>query len=239
MKKGAVRLKTSDEIRRIAESGRILSQVFARLETISLAGMSTWELDSLADEAITHMGARAAFKTLPGYGYASCISLNSEAAHGIPERKKIIKQGDLVKVDIGIALGGYFSDACRTFVVEPAAAEAWRLVNVCREALAAGIDMARAGNHTVDIGRAVETVAREAGFSVIRAFTGHGTGFSLDESPVVPHWDTGGTGEVLREGMVADLTVLDRDPVTAAPAEVLATKVMQTVVEGEIVFEAR
>ena len=202
MKKETIRLKTADDIRRIVESGAILGAIFRSIQTLPLAGMSTWMIDSHIDDLITRSGARAAFKTLPDWGYASCVSINDEAVHGVPSRKKVIQPGDLVKIDIGVALNGYFSDACRTFIVPPVPDEVLHLVRACERALAAGIQAAWPGKRTGDIGHAVQSEADMSGFTVIRNFSGHGTGFALHEPPVIPHWGSPGTGELLREGMV-------------------------------------
>jgi len=202
MKKAAPRLKTPDEIRRIAESGAVLGMIFRTIESSVVPGTSTWEIDSCIEDLITRSGARAAFKTLPGWGFASCISINDEAVHGIPSRKKIIRPGDLVKVDTGVALNGYFTDACRTFPVHPVSDEAQHLVRACERALSAGIEAATPGRHSGDIGHAVESEASMSGFSIARNFSGHGTGFALHEAPVIPHWGNPGTGDRLLEGMV-------------------------------------
>jgi len=205
MIKGEVRLKSADDIKRIRESGKILAGIFSKISLMPLDGVSTWELDTIIDDQIVKKRARSAFKTVLGYDYASCISINSEVVHGIPEKRKFIKNGDLVKVDIGIALNGYFSDACRTFMVGRVGEVAERLTRSCSESLEKAISALIPGNRMGDLGSIIEDYAAGSGFSIIKTLAGHGVGFALHEPPIVPHYGKRGQGILLREGLVIAL----------------------------------
>lgn len=167
-----------------------------------MAGISTWDVDRLIESMIMKQKGRPAFKTVPGYSAASCISINSEVVHGVPSRKVKIQNGDLVKIDIGVVLNGFFSDACRTFAIGRITDEARRLANTTLESLIRGIEVMRPGNRLGDIGHAIQSCAESAGFSVVRNYTGHGVGFALHEPPVVPHYGRKGAGLVLEPGLV-------------------------------------
>ncbi len=205
MRKSGIRLKSPDDIKRIRESGIILSELFSLISRMDLDGITTWDIDSFADDFIMKRKGRAAFKTITDYNYASCISINSEAVHGIPSRKRKVQQGDLVKIDSGVALNGYFSDACHTFPVGKASPEAEKLVASCRKALMAGIGFALAGFTTGDMGYAVSESASDDDFSIVKKLAAHGTGFSLHEPPRIPHYGARGGGLILMEGLVFTL----------------------------------
>lgn len=197
-----IRLKSPDDLKRIREGGAIISDIFRTISEMALQGISTWEIDTFIDGIIVKRGARSAFKTIQNYDFASCISINNEVVHGVPSKKKRVKEGDIVKIDIGIALNGYFSDSCWTFTVGKISDDARRLVASAGEALERAIGVMAPGNFTGDLGHVVETYARERGYSVVKQFTGHGTGFALHEPPQVPHYGRPGTGVLLAEGMV-------------------------------------
>jgi methionyl aminopeptidase len=202
MRRGRIRLKSPEEIRRIRESGIIIAGIFRKLDRLSLAGLSTWDIDRLIESLIVKQKARPAFKTVPGYGAASCISINSEVVHGIPSKKRKIAAGDLVKIDTGAVLNGYFSDACRTFTAGKISTAARKLVDATDECLGAAIRVMLPGNRIGDVGHAIQEHAEARGFSVVRNYSGHGVGFALHEPPVVPHYGKQGTGVVLEPGMV-------------------------------------
>ncbi|MBN1533921.1 MAG: type I methionyl aminopeptidase [Spirochaetes bacterium] len=197
-----IRLKTPEDIRRIRESGRILAGIFHDISSLDLKGITTWELDTIIENSINRKKARPAFKTVAGYSHSSCISVNSEVVHGIPSRKKILRDGDIVKVDIGVALNGFFSDSCVTYRVGRVSEAARRLCDSAMEALSLGISAMVPGNRLGDIGGSIQEYVESRGYSVVRTFTGHGIGFDLHEQPVVPHYGTKGSGMVLREGLV-------------------------------------
>ena len=197
-----VRLKKPAEIERIREAGRVIALVFDDISRMDLDCVSAFDLDSHIENIINKNGCRASFKTVTGYGYASCISVNSEVVHGIPSRKKIIRKGDVVKVDVGATRSGYFADACRTFCCGDVSPDAVKIVSVAREALGAGIAEARRGKRLGDIGCAVERDVLSRGCSVVKNYCGHGVGFASHEPPTVLHYGDAGTGMQLREGLV-------------------------------------
>ncbi len=199
-------LKTSDDIERIREAGHLLARVFDQIESEALNGRSTLDVDREIEENIRRYGARPAFQTVPGYAHSSCISINNEILHGIPHRKRRIRLGDLVKIDVGIVLGGYFADACRTFLAGGSSTpEREQLMKTSLKALDAAIDVMRPGNFTGDIGHAIESVARTHGYSVVTRYTGHGVGFHLHEYPPVPSVGRKGAGIKMPEGLVLAL----------------------------------
>ena len=158
--------------------------------------------------------ARAAFKTVKNYGYATCISINNEAVHGVPSRKRRIAGGDLVKVDVGIALNGYFSDACSTFPAGEPGEAAMRLLQACRQSLDIAIGMCVPGAAIGDLGHAISGHGESRGFAVVKKFAGHGIGFALHEAPVIPHYGVPGSGLRIPAGLVFAL-----EPVMNAGSE--------------------
>ena len=169
---------------------------------MSLEGMATWDLDSMIEAVILRLKGRPAFKTVMRYGASSCISLNDEVVHGIPSKKRVIRSGDLVKIDIGIVHNGFFCDACHTFPVGTVSEKAAFLALTTRECLDRAIEAMTPGNRIGDIGCAIQGHAESRGFSVVRSYSGHGVGFALHEPPKVPHYGREGTMAVLRPGMV-------------------------------------
>ncbi|HSV95970.1 MAG TPA: type I methionyl aminopeptidase [Spirochaetota bacterium] len=197
-----VRLKSADDIERIREAGGIIAGIFAEISGETLVDRSTLEVDRFIEERIHRYKARPSFKTIRKYDYSSCISLNNEIVHGIPSKNKIVRAGDLVKIDIGVVKNGYFADRCVTFLVEPVAERAALLARTAEEALARAIPLLCAGNRLGDVGAAIQSLAESRGFRVVRDFTGHGVGFAVHEQPIVPHFGRKGTGRVIEEGMV-------------------------------------
>jgi len=215
----SVRLKTEDDIKRIKESGLIIYHLFKKIESMDFDGVSTWELDTFIDDYILKNKARPAFKTIQGYGFASCISINNVASHGIPNKKKKIRSGDIVKIDTGTVMNGYFADSCSTFKIGAVAHNADKLVDAAYTALSKGIAEIYPNKNIGDIGYAVEKYVNELGYKVIKNFAGHGVGFALHEAPVVPHYGTRKQGVILQEGMV--LTV---EPIVTEGADKLITQ---------------
>lgn len=197
-----VRLKTDDDVKRIKESGLIIFRLFKKINSMNLEGISTWELDTFIDDYILKNRARPAFKTVRGYSFASCISVNQVASHGVPTKKKKILSGDIVKIDTGTVMNGYFADSCSTFKVGDVTSEADHLVEAAFTALKKGIAEVEPDKYTGDIGFAVDKCVRELGYSVVKNFTGHGVGFALHEAPVVPSYGEKGKGTLIRQGMV-------------------------------------
>jgi methionyl aminopeptidase len=183
-----IQLKSPREIDTMAVGGRILARTLAVLRETVRPGISTGELDEVAEDFIrSHAGAVPAFKGLYGFPGSVCISVNHEIVHGIPSRKRVLVDGDIVSLDFGVKFEGLFTDSAETVAVGEIAAHDRRLLEVTRESLQAGIAAARAGNHIGDIGHAVQTVVERAGFSVVRELVGHGVGHGPHEDPQVPN----------------------------------------------------
>jgi methionyl aminopeptidase len=184
-----IQLKSTREIELMAEGGRILAAAMQRVRGAVHPGVSTLELDALAEEFIrSHPGATPAFKGLYGFTGSICASINQEIVHGIPSRKRVLADGDIISIDAGVAYRGYFTDSATTVPVGAVDAETARLLEVTERSLAAGIAMAVPGNHLGDIGAAVQQVVEGAGFSVVRDLVGHGIGVEFHEEPQVPNY---------------------------------------------------
>jgi methionyl aminopeptidase len=198
-------LKSRQEIELMRAANGIVAEVLAEVRSHVRAGVTTAELDALAEELTRKKGARPAFKgyTVGGRMFPAsiCISINDEVVHGIPSRRAL-EPGDIVGLDFGVCYRGYFGDAAMTVPVGRVSTEAERLMSVTRAALAAGIDAIRAGAHVGDISAAIQDTAEGAGYSVVREFVGHGIGRGLHEDPQVPNYRTGARGVRLKEGLV-------------------------------------
>jgi methionyl aminopeptidase len=197
-----IQLKSAREIEIMAEGGRILGATVAMLEREVRPGMSTADLDALAEAFIrSHDGAVPAFKGLYGFPGSVCTSINNEIVHGIPSRKRVLREGDIVSIDVGVGYRGYFTDSAVTVPVGQVDAEAERLLSVTQSSLAAGIAAARPGAHIGDIGAAVQAVVERAGFSVVRDLVGHGIGAEFHEEPQVPNYGKPKRGVKLVSGL--------------------------------------
>jgi methionyl aminopeptidase len=192
--------KSPAEIETMARAGRVVAETIALLEERVQPGVTTAELDELAEDFIRSHGGEPTFKGYRGYPAATCLSPNDMVVHGIPGSVRV-DEGDILSVDVGVTLDGFVADSAWTFPVGTISAETQRLLDVCQAALAAGIAEARPGNHVGDISRAVQTVTEDAGFSVIRSLVGHGVGRSMHEDPQVPNFASGHRGPELQEGM--------------------------------------
>lgn len=192
--------KSPAEIETMARAGRVVAETIALLEERVQPGVTTAELDELAEDFIRSHGGEPTFKGYRGYPAATCLSPNDMVVHGIPGSVRV-DEGDILSVDVGVTLDGFVADSAWTFPVGTISAETQRLLDVCQAALAAGIAEARPGNHVGDISRAVQTVTEAAGFSVIRSLVGHGVGRSMHEDPQVPNFASGHRGPELQEGM--------------------------------------
>jgi len=226
-----IQIKSAREIEIMAEGGRILGATVAMLEREVRPGISTADLDALAEEFIrSHDGARPAFKGLYGFPGSVCTSINNEIVHGIPSRKRVLREGDIVSIDVGVGFRGYFTDSAVTVPVGEVDGETTRLLTVTRDALAAGIEAARPGNHIGDIGAAVQAVVERAGFSVVRDLVGHGIGVEFHEEPQVPNYGK----PKRREKLVPGLTLAIEPMVNAGgPAtRTLADKWTIVTVDG-------
>ena len=184
-----IQLKSTREIELMAQGGRILADTVQLLRREVRPGISTAELDAIAEQFIrSHPGATPAFKGLYGFTGSICTSINQEIVHGIPSRKRMLAEGDVVSLDVGVAYQGYFTDSATTVPVGEVDAETRRLLDVTERSLAAGIAAAVPGNHLGDIGAAVQAVVEDAGFSVVRDLVGHGIGVEFHEEPQVPNY---------------------------------------------------
>jgi methionyl aminopeptidase len=199
---GQVEIKSRDEIALMREAGRIVSEILDELEKAVAPGVTTWDLDALAEKLIYQQGARPAFKGYHGFPACLCASVNDEVVHGIPSKRRKLREGDLMKLDFGVVYRGFFGDSARTVPVGKVSSEAQALVNATREALNKGIQAMVAGNRLGDIGHAVQSYVEIRGFSVVRTFSGHGIGRRLHEAPDVPNYGQPGSGMKLRPGMV-------------------------------------
>lgn len=197
-----VKLKSDEQIEKIAISGALLSRMFAEVKAYIKPGISTLQVDSFAERFIKKNGGRPTFKYVPGYHHATCMAINNEVVHGIPRKDRIIQRGDLVSVDCGITLNGYISDRTDTFLMPGASDEAKRLTEVTKRCLDIGIQRAIIGNAIGDIGAAIQKYAESNGYAVVKEYVGHGTGIELHEDPAVPHYGNPGEGEKLVAGMV-------------------------------------
>ncbi|MGH7482992.1 MAG: type I methionyl aminopeptidase, partial [Longimicrobiales bacterium] len=198
-----IQLKTEDQIEAIARAGAIIGELFGSLADHVRGGVATAEIDDHVDTFIRdHDGAVPAFKGLYGFPASACISVNEEVVHGIPRRRRLVKDGDIVTVDVGVQLDGWFADAAITLPAGDVAESAQRLLETTRRALALGIEQALVGNRLGDVGQAVQQCAESAGFSVVRELVGHGIGRDPHEEPQVPNHGRPGRGIELRHGMV-------------------------------------
>lgn len=202
-----INLKTPSEIEKIKEAGKVVGLILKRIEEIVAPGVKTKELEQIAYEVLKEFGARSAFKGYKPNGAKKpfpaliCTSVNNEVVHGIPG-DRVLNEGDIVSVDVGVELGGYYADGAATFAVGRVTHEVARLIDVTRKALLSGILQARVGNTLVDVARGIEKVVVEAGFSVVRELVGHGVGRNLHEEPPVPNFVDAAPHIPLREGMV-------------------------------------
>jgi methionyl aminopeptidase len=192
--------KSPDELERMARAGRIVADSLALVGEHARPGITTAELDELAEEFILGQGGYPTFKGYRGYPAATCISPNSMIVHGIPGRFEL-SEGDVLSVDIGVTLEGFVADSAFTFPIGEISEEAERLLEAGQAALSAGIEQCRAGNRLSDISHAVQLATESAGFSVVRSLVGHGVGRSMHEDPQIPNYGQPGRGPVLAEGM--------------------------------------
>ncbi len=200
--KRGIEIKTSREIKLIKKSSKIVSKVLSEIIDLIQPGMSTKDLDVFAEKRIREMGAAPSFKGYHGFPASICSSINNEVVHGIPNKNKVIKNGDLVKIDTGAYMDGFHGDSCVSICVGSVNKEVERLSNVAHEALYAGLSKIKAGNTLLDIAGAIEDVVKKNGFSVVEDYTGHGVGRNLHEEPSVFNFRTKDLPNVvLREGM--------------------------------------
>lgn len=194
-------LRSEAEIELIREAGRIAALTLERMKIAVKAGTKTGELDEMARKEILKEGGEPAFKDYKGFPGNICTSVNEVIVHGIPS-KRALEDGDIIAIDVGVKFKGYFADAAMTFAVGDISGEAERLIEVTKNALYAGIDNARPGNRLSDISSSIQQVVESNGYSVVRAFVGHGIGAKIHEEPEIPNFGKPGTGPNLERGMV-------------------------------------
>ncbi len=200
--KSGIILKADWEIEILRKANAIVAKVLHILREQLKEGISTYDLDQLAEAEIVKSGGLPAFKGYKGYPATLCISINEEVVHGIPKKGRMLKQGDLVSMDVGVVYNGYVGDAALTATVGPPSKEAANLIAVTEEALKRGIIQARPKNRLGDISHAIQRHVEGAGYSVVKQFVGHGVGKSLHEPPEIPNFGRRGRGPVLKPGMV-------------------------------------
>jgi methionyl aminopeptidase len=194
-------VKSPDEIVRLRAACRVVAEVLAELRAAVVPGITTLELDRLADAGARRRGAEPAFKGYHGYPASLCASVNEEVVHGIPSATRVLAEGDVIGLDFGVVLDGLYGDAAITVPVGTVSEEARRLLGTSRAALAAAVEEARPERRVGDLGAAVQRCVEAQGFSVVRDFVGHGIGRRLHEPPQIPNFGTPGTGPRLRAGM--------------------------------------
>lgn len=199
--------KTDSEIDSLKSAGQLVGNVLLKIEEILRPGVTTGHIDKIAEDMIRAQKAIPAFKGYMGriskrpFPGSICVSINEEVVHGIPG-KRILEEGDIVSIDVGVKLNGFYGDAARTFIIGPADAKASKLLDTTLAALNAGIDQCVAGNRLSDISYAIEKQAKKSGFTVVEDFVGHGIGRNMHEDPQVLNYGPPGQGPLLKKGMV-------------------------------------
>ncbi|MBI3752440.1 MAG: type I methionyl aminopeptidase [Deltaproteobacteria bacterium] len=194
-------LKSPDEIEKMRKGNLIVAEVLALIKEATGPGIATIELEKLCEEELKKRRVRPAFKGYRGYPYCLCTSVNEEVVHGMPS-KRVLKEGDILSVDVGIECDGYYGDAAITMPIGQISDDAQKLIEVAEDSLRHAIEKAMIGNRLYDISYAVQSYVEENGFSAVRAFVGHGIGRKLHEAPQVPNFGTPGKGVRLKQGMV-------------------------------------
>ena len=194
--------KSDTEIGKIRASSRLVAETLEKMVKAIQPGVSTLELDRIAEKSVRNNGAAAAFKGYRGYPSSVCVSINEEVVHGIPSSNRRLKEGDIVSLDFGVLQDGYYGDAALTVPVGEVSDDVKRLLRVSRESLYLGIEQAKPNGRLGDISNAIQRHAEEAGYSVVRAFVGHGIGSDLHEAPQIPNFGPPGQGPELKPGMV-------------------------------------
>jgi len=223
-----IRIKSKDEIAKIRRSCRLLAETFLELKKIVKQGITTKELDNFARKYIESHGGKPAFLGYMNYPASLCVSINDEVIHGIPGKRRL-KKGDIVSLDLGINLEGYFSDAAITVPVGDLPERKSELIRVTEESLYKGIEKAVAGNRISDISYAVFNHAKKYGFGVVRQYCGHGVGLAPHEDPQIPNYPSSGPNPKLKEGMVIAIEPM----ITMGTWEVKVLKDQWTVITAD------
>ena len=194
-------IKSPREIELMKKAGRVVGLVFEYIKDKIKPGISTKDIADMCEKVIRDNGAYPTFLNYGGFPGAVCVSVNEEIVHGIPSSKRILRDGDIVSVDVGATLNGYIGDACRTYPVGICEEHALRLIAVTEESFFKGCELVSPGARLGDVSHAIQEYLEGQGYSVIREYTGHGVGSSLHEDPYIPNYGVKGTGPVLKEGM--------------------------------------
>ena len=197
----AILIKTQEQIEKMRLAGQIVAKTHLVLEEALRPGITTKELDKIAEQFILSQGATPSFKGYHGYPASICTSVNEEVVHGIPD-ERVLQEGDIISIDIGAYIGGYHGDAARTHGIGQISEEAEKLIRVTRESFYEGMKMAKEGNHLYEISAAIQNYIEPHGFSVVRDFVGHGIGQEMHEDPQIPNYKPKGRGPRLERGMV-------------------------------------
>lgn len=195
-------IKSQDEIGIMRESGKVTGYILSELENLIKPGISTWDVDRFVKQTIEKNKMIPTFKGYCGYPANACVSVNDELVHGIPSKKKILQEGDIVSVDVGSTYMGYVSDAARTYGVGEISPEAKKLIKAAKDSFFAGLEYCRVGYRLSDISHAIQTKVEEEGFSVVEEYVGHGVGREMHEDPQIPNYGRPGRGPRLAAGMV-------------------------------------
>lgn len=220
-------LKTPEEIEIMRKAGQVVARTLDMVAREIKPGMTTRQLDAMVEQAILDQGAIPAFKNYHGFPASACISVNDEVVHGIPG-DRVIQEGDIVSVDVGSIVEGYYGDSARTFAVGPISEQKAKLLEFTLKALMAGIDKARKGNKLGEVSATIQQTAEAQGFGVVRQLVGHGIGRAMHEEPQVPNFGSAKEGPVLRTGMV----------IAIEPMINLGTKDVKTMPDGWTVVTA-
>lgn len=229
-----IRYKTADDLEKMREPGRIVADVFAHLTPHVKPGITTLELDTIAESFIRSRGARPSFKGYMGFRHTLCTSINNQVVHGIPG-KQALEDGDIIAIDVGAFKNGFHGDATRTFAVGDISPEASRLVRATYKSMLLGIDQCRRGNRLGDVGHAIQSFAEDLGYSVVREYIGHGVGRQLHEDPEVLHFGKPGRGVLLEPGMVITIEPI----LNAGSRHCLTLKDRWTVVTADKMWSAQ
>jgi methionyl aminopeptidase len=224
-----IRAYGPEEVALIRESAQIVGRCLHALAREVRPGVTTLDLDRIAERFIRDQGGEPAFLGYRGFPASICASVNEEVVHGIPSKKRVLRDGDVISLDIGVKKAGFYGDAARTFAVGATTPETERLLEVTERSLLAGIEKARPDGRVSDISAAIERTVKEGGFSVVRALVGHGVGRALHEEPQVPNYGRPGEGPKLRVGMVLAIEPM----VNAGTADVVTLADEWTVVTAD------
>ncbi len=196
-----ISIKSPREIELMAEAGRIVALVHKKMKEVIKPGISTYEIDQIAEKVIRENGATPSFKNYQGFPCATCTSVNDMLVHGIPDHKTILKDGDIITVDVGANYKGYHGDSGWTYYVGNVSPEVKKLCEVTEESLYIGLQQVKPGNHIGDISNAIETYVRQFGYGIPEDYTGHGIGRSVHEDPYIPNVGRKGVGPLIKKGM--------------------------------------